>query len=305
MKVSSLFKKNYFIILKVSLVSFIFAYAFFISATVAGTFQYSANLKDAMWSLSKNSPLQCTLSHYIPRYGVAKFSSKANKNLNMSFEIDMLLLPDNYSLATIRSEPPQWRPGESGKKLGNMQLYKQFNAGLSKEMAWTMLGELEQGMNPTFYYNHWYNQENSISVGISSAKFKKAYSDFVFCVSNLLNYSFDDIAFSVLNYQSDSDELTVASKARFEKIKKFISLVQGVDVVLVDAYSDSYGGRNKNLALSKSRANKIKDTFVKSGIEATIIETQGHGEKKHIATNANTLGRGKNRRVVIKMEHAF
>ncbi|MGB0938288.1 MAG: flagellar protein MotY [Colwellia sp.] len=285
--------------------SFIVAYAFFVSTTVAGTLQYRANLKDAMWSLSQNSPLQCTLSHYIPRYGVANFSSKANKKLNMSFELDMLLLPDNYSLATIRSEPPQWRPGESGRKLGNMKLYKQFNAGLSKEMAWTMLGELEQGMTPTFYYNHWYNEQNSISVGISSAKFKRAYSDFVFCVSNLLNYSFDDIAFTVLNYQSDSDELTAASKARFEKLKRFIALDHGVDVVLVDAYSDSYGGRSKNLALSKSRANKIKDTFVKSGIEATIIEAKGHGEKKHIATNANTLGRGENRRVVIKMEDAF
>jgi len=277
----------------------------FAQFSIAGTLQYSAKLQDSSWELSQNSRLQCTLSHQIPRYGAANFSAKANRKLNMSFELDMLLLPDTYALATIRSEPPNWRPGASGRPLGNMKLYKQFNAGLPKEIAWTMLSELEQGMNPTFYYGHWHNKRDEISVGLSSAKFKHAYNEFVHCVSNLLNYSFDDIAYTVLNYQSNSDEFTVASKARFKKIQEFLSLDHGIELVLVDAYADSYDGRSKNLQLSKRRAKKIKEYFIKSGIDEKRIEADGHGERRHIATNANTLGRGENRRVVIQMENVF
>jgi hypothetical protein len=49
-----------------------------------------------------------------------------------------------------------------------------------------MLCELEQGMNPTFYYNDWYSDQDKISVSLSTAKFKKAYREFVACVGNLL-----------------------------------------------------------------------------------------------------------------------
>jgi len=72
--------------------------------------------------------------------------------------------------------------------------------------------------------------------------------------------------------------------------------------VLVDAYSDSYGGRWSNLKLSEKRANKIRDYFVSNGIDASRIEASGYGEKRHIASNKTTLGRGKNRRVVIQMQ---
>ena len=272
---------------------------------IAGTLQYGAGIQNSSWQLTQNSPLQCTLSHQIPRYGEANFSAKANRKLNMNFELDMLILPDTYSLASIRSEPPNWRPGIDGKPLGDMKIYKQFNSNLPKKIAWTMLSELEQGMNPTFYYGHWHNTQDEISVGLSSARFKGAYQEFVQCVSSLLNYSFDDIAYTVLNYQSNSDEFTAASKARFEMIQEFLSLEPGLDLVLIDAYADSYNGRDINLQLSKRRAKKVKDYFISKGIDSARIEAKGHGERKHIASNATTLGRGENRRVVIQMESNY
>ena len=42
--------------------------------------------------------------------------------------------------------------------------------------------------------------------------------------------------------------------------------------------------------------------LVKNGIDASRIEAKGYGEKRHIASNDTTLGRGKNRRVVIQMQ---
>ncbi len=268
----------------------------------AGIRQYSADLTNSNWQLSDNSRLQCTLSHQIPHYGQARFYAKANRKLNMEFELDMMLLPDNYSLAEVRSVAPNWQPGVVGRKLTQMKLHKHFNPSLPKKVAWTMLSELEQGMSPTFFYNDWYSDQNKISVGLSTARFKKAYKKFVGCIGNLLNYNFDDISYTILNYQSSSDKFTKASQKRIEMIREYLSLDPELELVLINAYSDGYGGRWPNLKLSERRAAKIRDYFVKNGINASRIEATGYGEKRHIASNNTTLGRGKNRRVVIQMQ---
>ena len=84
-------------------------------------------------------------------------------------------------------------------------------------------------------------------------------------------------------------------------ITEYLSLDPDLELVLIDAYSDSYGGRWNNLKLSERRSAKIRDYFVSNGIDARRIEAKGFGEKRHIASNETTLGRGKNRRVVIQM----
>ena len=165
-----------------------------------------------------------------------------------------------------------------------------------------MLNELDQGMSPTFYYNDWYSANEKITVGLSTARFQKAYQAFVSCVSNLLDFNFDDISYTVLNYQFGSDKLTKASQKRMNMIVEYLSLDSQLELVLIDGYSDSYGGRNTNLKMSERRANKVRDLIVSSGIDASRIEANGYGEKRHVASNETIIGRSKNRRVVIRME---
>lgn len=267
----------------------------------AGIRQYAAKLDQANWQFATKTRLQCSLSHNIPNYGKARFYSKASRNLNMEFELDMLLLPDNYEFAELRSVAPSWRPGINDHTMTRMKLYKQYTPGLPKKIAWSMLSELEQGMNPTFYYTDWYNSQNKIAVSISNAKFKHAYQEFVACVGNLLDYSFDDISDTILRYQFGSDKLTKASQKRIAQITQYLTLDPKLELVLIDAYTDSYGGRDTNRKMSEKRAAKIKDYLVKSGVEPNRIESQGYGEKRHIASNQTALGRAENRRVVIHL----
>jgi outer membrane protein OmpA-like peptidoglycan-associated protein len=274
----------------------------FVSQANAGIRQYGADLEHANWQLTNNSRLECTLSHQIPNYGEAKFYSTANRKMNMEFELDMMRLPDTYSLAEVRSVAPNWRPGKSGRTIADMKLYKQFAPSLPKKVAWNMLNELEQGMNPTFYYNDWYSDNERISVGISTAKFNRVYQEFIGCVGNLLNYNFDDISYTVLNYQFGGDSLTKSSKKRLSMIAEYLALDKNLELVLIDGYTDSYGGRNDNLKVSNRRANTIREHFVKNGIDPSRIEANGYGEKRHIASNNTIIGRAQNRRVVIRME---
>lgn len=273
----------------------------FVFSAHAGLRQYAASIEGSSWQLSTSSPLQCTLAHPIPGYGKALFTSNAGKQLNMEFELDMLLLPDTYSVAAVYSVPPKWMPGKAQRAIAQMPIRRQYNGDLPKQAAWSMLAELEKGHWPTLYYQDWYNQTDQISVGLNASNFSKEYVNFSECVAKLLPYSFEDIAYTVLSYKKNSTDLNSYSKKRLTMIGEYLKADPELELVLLDGYTDSYGGRWNNLQLSIRRANQIKDYFVQMGVDTSRIEVTGHGEKRHVSPNSTESARAKNRRVVVRM----
>lgn len=263
--------------------------------------QYSASIEASSWQISSNSRLQCILSHQIPGYGEAMFTSFASKQLNMEFELDMLRLPKSYGVAAVYSVPPSWMPGQMQRVISDMTIRKQYNGDLPEKAAWTMLSELEKGYWPTLYYQDWYNDYDKIAVGLNANNFAKPYQQFAECVANLLPFNFDDIAYTVLNYKKNSIDLTKYSQKRLAMIGDYLKEDTDMDLVLLDGYSDSYGGRWTNQQLSIQRAVEIKGFFRSMGVDPTRVQVIGHGEKRHVAPNNNEMSRAKNRRVVVRM----
>ncbi len=263
--------------------------------------QYSATIESSTWEIKNNSRLQCSLNHALPGYGEAMFSSVASKQLNMEFELDMHLLPSRFDVAAVYSVPPKWMPGKAPKPIADMTLRKQYNGDLPQDAAWTMLSELEKGYWPTIYYQDWYNQYDKVSVALNASNFAGVYRDFVQCVSNLLPFSFDDIAYTVLSYQNNSTELTKYSQKRLTMIGEYLKEDAELDLVLLDGYTDSYGGRWNNEQLSIQRANEVKVYLTSLGVPEERIAITGHGEKRHVAPNDTRENRAQNRRVVVRL----
>ncbi len=263
--------------------------------------QYSANIEQSSWQLTTKTPLLCQLEHTIPHFGNAVFQSKASKALNLNFELQMLRLPDVYSLAEVLSVPPAWRPGEPGKNLASMTLLKQFNGELPKKTAWTLLTELEQGFSPTFYYADWHSPYDKVAAILNPVQFAPGYYAFNQCVAALLPYSFDDIAFTVLSYESGSDKLTRESQRRLAQIAQYLQHDPDIDSIELQGYTDSYGGRWMNEQLSMQRAQKIKQFLMAAGVADDKVQVDGFGERRHVASNQTSLGRATNRRVVLQM----
>lgn len=263
--------------------------------------QYSATIEQSSWQLSANSPLQCQLEHEIPNFGKAIFSSHAGKALNMDFELAMLRLPDNYGLAEVLSVPPHWRAGEKTKAIASMKLLKQFNGDLPKKTAWTLLTELEQGFSPTFYYNDWYSPYDKVVAALNPVQFPTKYQEFSHCIAALLPYSFEDIAFTVLSYESGGDQLTRESRRRLSQIAEYIKHDPEIEAIDLQGYTDSYGGAWMNEQLSVKRAERIREFFVSAGFTADKIQIEGFGERRHVATNETSQGREINRRVILQM----
>ena len=273
-----------------------------INSAYAADKNYNASLDNSLWNVSNSTPILCTLEHQIPRYGQANFEAKADKKINLDFILHSDRTMPKTRLVTLKSVPPKWRPGSAAQTLGKIKFHQQFDGYVTRQKAWIMLSELEDGKFPTLFYQDWYNQNKVTSVALSSINFKDSYEAFNSCVAQLLPYNFDDIAYSIIKYNKNGVQLTPYSKKRLKMIGDYIRHDEAISVVLVEGYSDSYGNRDGNMQLSKQRASSIKDYLELIGLDDEKIQIAGYGEKRHVADNSTVLGRMQNRRVVISIE---
>ena len=180
----------------------------------AGVTEFGAGLDQSVWRLTSDTQVECRLEHPIPRWGTGAFVSRAGRKINLDFELKGQRPQARTQTVSLGIMPPSWRPGVSGRQISQLQFYQQFDGLVAGQTAWTMLDELEGGRMPTFQYRDWYRQDRPVRVSLSSVNFRVKYQAFMDCLSGLLPYNFNDIAFSVLSYDKNSDELSTASKRR-------------------------------------------------------------------------------------------
>ncbi|UTV26867.1 flagellar protein MotY [Photobacterium atrarenae] len=263
--------------------------------------QYVATPAQSSWKVAVDTPLECRMLHPIPNYGEALFISRASKKINLDFELKMRRPMGGTRNVNLVSMPPRWMPGNAAEPLTQLTFFKQFDGYIGGQMAWAMLAELEVGRYPTLSYPDWQHRDQRIEVGLSAVSFQDTYQQFSQCLDNLLPYSFEDIAFTVLHYDKDSDELNKASRQRLSQIADFVRYSDDVDLVLVATYTDSQGGKNVNQALSERRAKKLEAYFMEMGLPKDRIQVEAYGKRRPIADNKTPIGRNKNRRVVISL----
>lgn len=266
---------------------------------------YAAEIESSSWNLEPTSnPLKCELTHHVGWFAKAVFSSEASKNLNLNFRLEQSLIPDTYAQATVHSVPPAWMPGVPSKLLAQMDLQKQFAPELGKELGWTLLSELEKGFWPSFSYQDWYNPHDKINISLNSADFQPAYREFVACVGQLLPFSFEDIAFTILTYKNNSADLTYYAQKRLDMIAKFLALDPEMELVLVNAYAAPRGPNSEEPFLAEKRAETVQAFFTQQGINASRVSVTAYGGQRQIDED-NVIGNRVNRRVVIQLNKAI
>lgn len=91
----------------------------------------------------------------------------------------------------------------------------------------------------------------------------------------------------------------IIKKASYELLNQLAQTAQVCPNALLEVagHTDSQGRKQKNLQLSRERAQSVAKWLVKSGINKQRIETIGYGSERPIADNDTELGRSKNRRI--------
>ncbi|MFA5404053.1 MAG: OmpA family protein [Ignavibacteria bacterium] len=102
-----------------------------------------------------------------------------------------------------------------------------------------------------------------------------------------------------VNFETSSANLTSESEEILQKSLKYI-LAHPTETYEISGHTDSRGTREKNIRLSKDRAESVKSWLVKNGIDANRLTTEGYGPDKPIAPNDSQENMYKNRRVEFK-----
>ncbi len=99
-----------------------------------------------------------------------------------------------------------------------------------------------------------------------------------------------------LNFETGGAALTEDSRPALDALGEVLAGNPELSVVIV-GHSDNQGALDANLALSKRRAEAVRDALVERGVDAARLDAQGAGFLAPITTNATKEGRAVNRRV--------
>ena len=100
-----------------------------------------------------------------------------------------------------------------------------------------------------------------------------------------------------LDFGSGTSDLGPGPFGSLEQLAAFMTARSGARVALV-GHTDTVGGLDANIALSRARARSVRQRMIDSyGIAATRLEAEGMGYLSPVASNLSEEGRNANRRV--------
>ena len=95
-----------------------------------------------------------------------------------------------------------------------------------------------------------------------------------------------------------SDELTPESKAAYDAVFDDIKQRPVYEIAVI-GFTDTVGDPRYNQALSRRRAEAIRDRLVRNGLDGKAISTAGRGEHDLLVPTADQTPEPRNRRVEI------
>jgi OmpA-OmpF porin, OOP family len=104
------------------------------------------------------------------------------------------------------------------------------------------------------------------------------------------------LTFDNVNFAVGKADLTESSKFQLADLAKLMKAYPKVNIK-IEGHTDNMGEVEKNLRISRERAEAVKTYLTENGIEVNRITTAGFGMSKPIADNGTPEGKAKNRRI--------
>ncbi len=103
-----------------------------------------------------------------------------------------------------------------------------------------------------------------------------------------------------VTYKFDSSDINASFYHVLNSVAVVLKKYNKTNIV-VSGYTDNVGSASYNQTLSERRAKSVGSYLIAQGISSNRVFTQGFGERNPVASNSTTIGRAKNRRVVITL----
>lgn len=275
----------------------VIGFVILLSPVWAGSQFYEASYDEAKWR-SNGTRLECRLSQNIPGYGKATFRQHALQP--MEFRVSSIYKPTKAGQALVFINPPDWMRYANRQVLGRIPLSAQKDTiVVPEDWAYRMSLELRDGMEAVWTHSDWADGKDIVTAKVMPFHFESAWRDFQQCGENLIDYGYSDIRSSIFYFNKKSMHLDRQEKAYLNKLAEYVLLDTDYQHIKIYSHTDSRGVRGKNLAISKKRANMVKNYLVKKGVNSERFIIVARGEKKPKYNNRTKSGREKNRRVEV------
>jgi outer membrane protein OmpA-like peptidoglycan-associated protein len=100
-----------------------------------------------------------------------------------------------------------------------------------------------------------------------------------------------------IEFANNSDRLLPPSTPILEEVRAVLAANPQITSIRIEGHTDNVGRDDRNLDLSRRRAESVKRWLVEHGIEESRMTAEGLGETRPIADNTTPAGRQTNRRV--------
>ena len=105
-----------------------------------------------------------------------------------------------------------------------------------------------------------------------------------------------------LTFASGQADIAEMHRALLEKVRQAIDVFPNSQAV-IEGHTDSYGGDESNMALSRRRAESVSNYLANElGVQGFRLSAVGYGETRPIANNETPQGRERNRRIDIRIQ---
>jgi len=103
-------------------------------------------------------------------------------------------------------------------------------------------------------------------------------------------------------FDTGESSLKADAKYNIERVANFLQKYPDRSLT-IEGHTDNVGDEDFNYNLSVERAFSVRSALVDQGIDQSRIQAEGFGEVQPIASNSNSTGRQRNRRVDLIFNH--
>ncbi len=257
---------------------------------------FQASMEVSAWHVdtAKN---HCSLSHSIPRFGVARFSQVSSKRLQ--FEIEAVQPPVVPQTVQLISHSPLWKHDKVERDLGFVKFHNHKPPlRISRDKALRLFYELEQGRMPVLLFNDWADAADQVEVRLSPVRFRESLAEFQACTDKLVFLDFEPLSERTINFSTNSTALKRATRKSLQQVAREFQKQPAVRIIL-GGHADKRGSDDFNMKLSKRRTAFVARYLISRGVPKRAIEQRYFGEALPVNEQDDQTAWAKNRRVTV------
>ncbi len=273
-----------------------------LNSFASATRVYMSPMEQSRWKMTSNTVLRCEIEHVIPQFGKAVFYQESGRKLRLKVLSDHRYKKDMD--ISFRSVTANWKGIQTEANLATLKTsggnpFVRIVSNAARQAYF----ELQQGYQPTLFFNDEEAGFNAVSVILSTVNFREIENEFGECLTRLYPYNFDDIKHARVHFDFDDEFPTIDEEEKaLAKLLDYLKVDDSVKTIYISGHTDYKGTECYNDSLSARRAWYVYDYLVQSGVDPSMLRMEFKGESSPLVKGKDDISRAKNRRVEVILQ---